>query len=527
MTRPYFPWKLPCLAAILLGTLMPAQGVAQEEAPAEVTLSIEEALRRAEETSESVDIARAGVLRAEGEKLRATSGFLPQLNATASYDRTLYSEFDFLRNVEPPPEAAEGGAGGADFFADLPFGRRNTWRVGGTLSQNLFTGGRLLAQRRLASSGFESARVSLESARASAVLQAAEAYYDAVLSERLVEIAEASFQQAEQTLAQVRAGEGAGARPEFDVLRAEVTLENERPNVLRSRIARDLANLRLRQVLELPMDQRIRLTTRLGDEAAASVVRVAREAAHMAEAEAPRAPVLLARESVRIREASVDIAQSQRWPSLSLNSTFGGVNYPDALLPGFSEWRPNWTVGLGLQVPLFTGFRITADVRTAEADLMEARAQHDQVVELVRLDTLDAAKALEASELVWEATATSIEQAERAYGIAELRYREGISTQLELADARLLLEQARATRASAARELQVARIRVALLPRLPLDGMALQGGGSAAMSQRPRNSSGFGSGGGVPGGANTGAATGVQTNPSQTGASGGRGPAGF
>ena len=59
-------------------------------------------------------------------------------------------------------------------------------------------------------------------------------------------------------------------------------------------------------------------------------------------------------------------------------------------------------------------------------------------------------------------------QARRAYDIAEVRYREGISTQLELDNARLLLRQAEANRALAARDLEVARARVALLVDLPL-----------------------------------------------------------
>jgi outer membrane protein TolC len=65
---------------------------------------------------------------------------------------------------------------------------------------------------------------------------------------------------------------------------------------------------------------------------------------------------------------------------------------------------------------------------------------------------------------VWQASAGTIEQAERAYAIAELRNREGLSTQLELADARLALEIARANRAQAGRDVQVARARLALVP---------------------------------------------------------------
>jgi outer membrane protein TolC len=49
-----------------------------------------------------------------------------------------------------------------------------------------------------------------------------------------------------------------------------------------------------------------------------------------------------------------------------------------------------------------------------------------------------------------------------------VRYREGISTQTELAEARLLLQQAQAQRAQSARALQVARLRLALFRDLPL-----------------------------------------------------------
>ena len=70
-----------------------------------------------------------------------------------------------------------------------------------------------------------------------------------------------------------------------------------------------------------------------------------------------------------------------------------------------------------------------------------------------------------------------MEQAARAYQIAEVRFREGISTQTELSDSRILLEQAHWNRAVAARDLQVAQVRLALIRDLPL---AATGGQSAA-----------------------------------------------
>jgi outer membrane protein len=121
-----------------------------------------------------------------------------------------------------------------------------------------------------------------------------------------------------------------------------------------------------------------------------------------------------------------------------------------------------------MSVPIFTGGRIKANEALARAAADEARATLRLTQELDALDRASTRSEVEAARAEWEASLSTIEQAQRAYEIAELRYREGLSTQLELSDARLQLAQSQATRAEAARTLQVRRIRLALLPELPL-----------------------------------------------------------
>ena len=123
-------------------------------------------------------------------------------------------------------------------------------------------------------------------------------------------------------------------------------------------------------------------------------------------------------------------------------------------------------------MPLFTGGRIRGDEMVAQANLAESRARLRQTREYAALDARVALNALEQATAAWEASAGTAEQASRAYAIAEVRYREGLSTQLELNDSRILLAQSQANRALAARNLQIARVRLALLPNLPLAGSA-------------------------------------------------------
>jgi hypothetical protein len=102
----------------------------------------------------------------------------------------------------------------------------------------------------------------------------------------------------------------------------------------------------------------------------------------------------------------------------------------------------------------------------------EAKARYDQLREFAALDSRVTINNLLQARAAWQASQGTAEQASRAYSIAEVRYKEGISTQLELNDARILLEQAVANRALAARNLQVARVKLALLPDLPLQSTA-------------------------------------------------------
>ena len=481
MAFDFFPFlrhltRFPRHAAALAGvgaltlTLTPAAWAGQAPAaPAEPPprlLTLEEALDLAEGASEQVALAAAGVTRAEGAVKLVRSDRLPQLFGSASYDRTLRSEFEGLFDADVGGDEDEGGPD----FSELPFGQANVYRAGLSFSQVLFTGGRLRAEARQADLRRSNANLGLTSVGAQTTLDVAQAFFDAALADRLVSIAEETYAQADRSLQVTEEQRAAGRVAEFELLRARVARDSLRPSVVRARNARELAYLSLKQLVELPLNQPLTLVADLEDE---SLPPPDRFAARVAEAEAQitaeqRIAVMQAGNDVRIAEQAVSIARAERWPAISLRSDFGVVTYPESVPESFDEWRQNWTVGVGLSMPIFTGGRIRANEMIARADVAEARARERLTVELAALDLASTRQDMQAARVEWEVSGATIEQAQRAYEIAELRYSEGLSTQLELSDARLQLAQALVTRAEAARNLQVRRIRFALLPVLPL-----------------------------------------------------------
>ncbi len=510
------------LAVPILGAQV-QQTAAQVTAP--VALSLDDAVRMAEGQSEAVQIARAGIRRADGQKLQAHSQLLPQIYGSGGYTRTLKSEYSSISTpaadttvpASPAPpcddyllgetasieeriaglETASRCASGINPFAafsSLPFGQANQYRLGLSVTQNLFSGGRILAQNSAAAAGRRSADIELLAQRAQIILDVTQAYYDAALADRLVSITDASFTQTEGVLRQVQLNKDVGNTSEFELLRAQVTRDNQRPQVIQRRSDREVAYLRLKQVLNIPLEQNVSLTTSIDDVTGLPEgIRLA--GLSVTSYEAPdtsasnRSAVRQADEAVRAQQELLTVAKSQRLPSLSLSSQYGAVAYPQSGLPGSNDFRANWTIGVSAQVPIFTGGRIRGDEMVAQANLLESRARLQQVREFASLDARVALNALNQAQSAWEASRGTAEQATRAYTIAEVRYREGISTQLELNDSRILMEQATVNRALAARNLQIARIKLALLPNLPLQSSntaasASQGQQSQQQSQQ-------------------------------------------
>src|SRR5690242_6719507 len=267
-------------------------------------LSLEDALRAAEAQSEAVQIARAGLTRARGQWYQARSQYLPQLNGTASYARTLRSQFQGFSlgggadtSTTPKPQAlcapaipanatqaeiqaalAQAStcqAAGGFNFSSVGFGAPNQWTFGLNFSQNVFAGGRISAQYHAANASVNAATIEVAAQRAQLALDVTQAYYDAALADRLVSIQEAALTQTDEVLRQTRVARQVGNQAEFDLLRAQVTRDNQVPVVLQARNARQVAYYRLKQLLNLPMDEPVALATPLDDSTATTSTVVA------------------------------------------------------------------------------------------------------------------------------------------------------------------------------------------------------------------------------------------------------------
>jgi outer membrane protein len=478
----------------------------------QATISLPDAVNRALAESDAIAVARAGVTRARGEVIQARSNFLPQLAANAGYTRILKTQYEALANQSIFPtnpnnprdvqlctvqldsaatpaqrdaalaeaQSCTGGYSGST-FSSVGFGAKNAYNLGLTFSQSIFNG-QFLAAQGAASVPRAAADVELDAQRAQVIYDVAQAYYDAALASEMATIADSTLAQDERTLAQTQLGRRMGTASEYDLLQSQVTRDNQVPVTLAARNGRDQASYRLKQLLKLPLDAPVALSTRVEDAAdlangvhlppltdSAASVPIGDTASER------RSSVREQAYAVREFEAMLSQNRAEYLPSLTLVSAYSRAAYPTGGLPAWNSFLENFTVGIGASIPIFNGFKTHGDVLVAEANLAEQRARLRQTTDLAALDARSALGNLGEAESTWRATASSVDQAARAYSIAEVRYQSGLSTLLELNASRLGEQQSLANRAQAARNLQVARLRLALIRDLPLQ----QGGQQA------------------------------------------------
>jgi outer membrane protein TolC len=439
------------------------------EPPSVLRLTLAEAVRRGVDSSLQRQEVAQSARRAEAQRRQARAARRPQLASAVQWQWNVQNQFESLfgnAGTPPPPVRSVADPLFRIFGAEYQLG------LGATLSQVVFDGGRRRSAVQVGTATVEATTQAAAAARAAAVLGLVDAYTAAQLAEVLATLADSNAAYAEQFAQQTEQLWRAGTLPEFDHLRALLVRDAAAPDRLRARDARELAHFRLRQLLGASPQDSLVLDTPLDT---ASTLRATMLAGAGLDhepspgtAETPRA-VAQARYEVMAAEAQHRSVLAQRWPSLAVQSSYQRLAYSTVPLPRRTDlFLPQFSVGFGITHGTWTGGRWAADRALSQAGVDMARVRLQCVQQQAALQAREAQLRVQEHDAAWQASGRSIATAERALAIAEVRLREGLATAVEVTDVRRQLQQARANRAGAVRDLIVARARAALLPDLPV-----------------------------------------------------------
>jgi len=393
-------WGIFLLSSILCLISFPGWSRAE-------SLTLEEAIRIALANNREILVAKEKIEEARQRIKETKAGYFPTINLGGTYTHL----------NEAPSETGKADS----YVSKLSF------------DQPLYTSGRLSYANKGASLYYQKPQADLKNAQNKITFQVKKAFYAVLLAQENVGVTEKALDQAKRHLAVVEDFFKVGVVSRFDLLRTQVEVANLKPDLIQARNNLRLSRESLANLLSLSS-----ASLKLEGELSFEPLKINLEEA-MDRALKERSDLRSLKLQKEMSEVALKLAKVQNKPTLAL---VGNYQYQNPS-HGKDEWGEEWNLNLVLSIPLFDGWANRARVAQRRSQIKQIDLSLRGLEAGIDLEIKKAFWDLEASEGRIYAQEKNIEQAEEVLSIAEVRYKSGAITNLEVLDAQLALTRVR------------------------------------------------------------------------------------
>lgn len=425
------------ILAVGVGILpVASQGQAQQAAPATastqapLTLTLQDALKRARANSVPYQAALTDQGVAHEDQVQARAALLPKVN--------YQNEFIYTQPAGGPTESANPGttASGAQAPRFIANNSVHEYLSEGVAEESL--GYAQYSDYRKAKALQAVARAKAEIAARGLVLTVVQNYYGFIAAQRKFASVQLAAREAENFLNLSRKLENGGEVAHADVIKAQIQFNDRQRDLREAQLAMDKARLDLAVLLFPDFNQNF---TIVDDSEMAPPLQSFDEFARLAQSKSP--DVRASASALEAARYELSSTRGEYFPSLTLDY-FYGIDAPQ-----FAVHAPDGTRNLGyaasatLNIPIWNWGATHSKV--VQAELKRKQAQRElslaQRKLLADMRTIydEAAAARDELEMLRQSADLSAE----SLRLTNLRYRGGEATVLEVVDAQNTLTQAR------------------------------------------------------------------------------------
>ena len=433
-------------------------------------ITLEDALRIALSENPAVKVADKEVEKAGYAKKGSYSALFPQISGSASYQRTIKKQVMYMGGDDDD----EDGGGMSSMFAGImdpimyhinqlyagtgvpyvpyvPAETVTTDDNGGGIAVgrwNTFSAGISATLPLVAPQLWESIKVSgeqveaaVEKARESrlgTVAQVKQAYYSTLLAKEVYKVYREVHENAMQNFAQTEMRYKAKKASELEYARAKTTVANAVPNLYNAESSVILSLWQLKAVMGVDLDMEIDVAGELADYADHMFYDIHQHDTVSLENNSSLRQLAIQAEQLA---SNIRIQKYAYLPTLALNFSYMYNAMTNDF--NFSEfhWTPYSYVGLGLNIPIFSGGKRSNDVKQAKVQAEELDIQRQNTERQLRIAIRQNLQTMETNMKSYISAQDALETARKAYDIAAKSYNLGSSTITELNDAQLALTQ--------------------------------------------------------------------------------------
>lgn len=402
-------------------------------ARAQMRLTLDEAVELALSENPTIKIADLEVRRYDYVRREAWGNWIPQISVGGTYTRSIVKQ-----------EMAKG----------LSFGADNTLTATGDATWAFFAP-QIFRTLKLNRTQMEAAVETARGSRITLVADVKKAFFNILLAEQSLDVLRQSEANIRRTVEDTELRYRNGLASEYDLLTAQVQLSGLKPQILQTENSIKVAKLQLKMYLSIPENVEIEAAGALDDQRDRVLTGAEGLSADLTNNSDLRS-LDFQRELLR---RQLRVSNAGRWPTVAafFNATYTGNDLDMSRLGNFTGggsqeaapgsgskfwWQHPVSAGLRVSIPLFSGLTKMYQSRQLKNQIAQLDMQRDYTEQQLDVQMRSAINDLLTARETMYAQELTVQQAAKAYDIADTRYRAGAGTILELNTSQVNMVQA-------------------------------------------------------------------------------------
>ena len=327
-----------------------------ESSETPVVITLEQALEIALSENVSVKVADMEIERTGFAKKGTYAALYPQIDLSASYQRTIKKQAMFMSMGEGQEPMK------------IEVGMFNTINVASSVVMPIVNA-QLWESLKISGMDVELAVEKARSSRLEMVTQVKNAYFATLFAKEAAQVYNQVYENALKNFEETKKKYDAQKASEMELLRAKTTVENAVPNVYNSESSIILALWQLKAVLGVDLDMNLDIAGKLSDYAEQMFYDIHQhDNASLANNSTMKQLAIQAEQLA----TNIRIQKFANIPSLAASFNFSYMSMANDVAFKEFPWIPYSTAALSLNIPIFAGGKRYQQIR-------QAKNQHQQV----------------------------------------------------------------------------------------------------------------------------------------------------
>ncbi len=376
------------------------------------SLSLEQIIKQVIENHPTIKEAEEALNISDAKIGLAKSGYLPNIDVAGSFTR-----------IGPVPAVAFGGN-------NLNMAPANNVTTALEYNQTIYNFGKTAKDVNLANENKNLNQLSIEQLKQKMSVGAIRNFYTLSYIQDAIEIKDEELKTLNTHLDYVKKKNETGSATQYEILSTQVRISNIEGQKIDMETNRKVQLSILNSILGLPQNTDLKVKKELAynmpDMLPDSLIAYGLK---------HRDEMKIANEKSTLAQLQYNLTHAVNNPSINIFASGGYKNgyFTPELQPTAYKW--NYVAGIGIKVPLFDANRKKNELLISKSNIQECSYEVDITSRNISSEVIQADAEVISSDKKIKQFALQLEQAEKALNLAEINYKAGVITNLDLLDA--------------------------------------------------------------------------------------------